>query len=142
MNASDTGLGTTLIQEGHPIAYASGAPSDAETRNAQMEKELLAVVFGLEEFHLYMYRQQVKVQSDHKLVEIIATKALYRAPKRPQRMLVMMQTCNAEMHYWPAKDMQLADTLSRAYFKDPRVDKDIEFEMVNMADRQGASSIC
>ena len=38
--------------------------------------------------------------------------------------------------------MQLADTLSRADIKDPRVDKEIEFEMVNRADRQGASSIC
>ena len=44
-----------------------------------------------------------------------------------------MQSYNAEIHYWLSKDMQLADTLSRAYPKDPRVNKENEFEMVNMA---------
>ena len=90
VNASDTGLGATLIQEGHPIAYTSRALSDAETRYVQIEKELLAVVFGLEKFHLYTYGRQVNVQSDHKPLEIIATKPLHRTPKR-------LQTCNHTM---------------------------------------------
>ena len=43
VDASDTGFGATLIQGGHPIAYASRALSDAETRYAQIEKELFLV---------------------------------------------------------------------------------------------------
>ena len=62
--------GATLIQEGHPVAYASRALSAAE-----IEKELLTVVFGLEKFHRYTYGRQVKVQSDHKPLEIIGDKA-------------------------------------------------------------------
>ena len=49
--ASQFGLGTVLLQEGRPIAYASRALTDTECRYAQIEKELLAVVFGLEKFN-------------------------------------------------------------------------------------------
>ena len=54
-DAFNTGLGAVLTQNGQPIAFASRALSDAETRYAQIEKELLAVVFGLEKFHQYTY---------------------------------------------------------------------------------------
>ena len=50
-DASQFGLGTVLLQEGRPIAYASRALTDTECRYAQIEKELLAVVFGLEKFN-------------------------------------------------------------------------------------------
>lgn len=52
-DASDKGLGAVLLQKGQPIAYASRALTDAETRFAQIEKEPLAVVYGLEKFHTY-----------------------------------------------------------------------------------------
>ena len=47
-DASQTGLGAVLTQNGQPLAFASRALSDTETRYAQIEKELLSVVFGLE----------------------------------------------------------------------------------------------
>ena len=46
------------MQDGQPIAYASRALLDAERRYAQIEKELLAVTFGLERFHQYTYGRQ------------------------------------------------------------------------------------
>ena len=54
------------MQNDQSIAYASRALTDAETHYAQIEKELLAVVYGLEKFHTYTYGSSVAVQSDHK----------------------------------------------------------------------------
>ena len=132
-DASEVGLGAALMQDGQPIAYASRALTDAETRYAQIEKELLAVVYGLEKFHIYTYGRRVTVQSDHKPLEIISTKPLHRAPKRLQRMLVRMQTYDTKIIYRPGPEMYLADTLSRAYLKDCDDETAKGMETVNMA---------
>ena len=47
-DASDTGLGATLLQNGQPVAYASRSLTHTERDYAQIEKELLAIVFGAE----------------------------------------------------------------------------------------------
>jgi hypothetical protein len=59
-DASETGLGATIMQENQPIAYASRALTNTETRYAQIEKELLSVIFGLERFHQYTYGRTVQ----------------------------------------------------------------------------------
>ena len=65
-DASETDLGAAIQQKGRPVAFACRALTDIETRYAQIEKELLPVVFGLEKFHQYTYERDVTVQSDHK----------------------------------------------------------------------------
>ncbi|XP_014673255.1 PREDICTED: uncharacterized protein LOC106813592 [Priapulus caudatus] len=117
-DASEKGLGAALLQNGQPVAFASRALTDVETRYAQIEKELLAVVFGLERFHHYTYGRQVTVQSNHKPLE----KSLHSAPKRLQRMLLRLQRYTYTVMYHPGKSMYLADTLSRAFL----VDKDAQ----------------
>ena len=53
-DASETGLGAVLMQNGQPIAYASRALTNRHiTSYAQIEMELLAVVWGIEKFHHY-----------------------------------------------------------------------------------------
>ena len=38
-----------------PIAYASRTLSSAEKNYTQVEKEVLALIFGLSKFHQYLY---------------------------------------------------------------------------------------
>ena len=90
-DASPTGLAGVLLQEERPVAYASRSLTDAESRYAQIEKELLAVQFTLERFHQYIYGKKVTVESDHKPLEAIVKKALTSAPPRLQSILLRMQ---------------------------------------------------
>lgn len=114
-DASSTGLGACLLQEGHPIAYASRALNSAERNYAQIEKELLAVVFGAEKFQEYVYGRKITVESDHRPLEAIYKKGLLNAPKRLQRMLLRLQRYDITLVYKKGSQMYLADTLSRAY---------------------------
>ena len=49
-DASQSGLGAALMQGGQPVAYALRALSSAERHYAQIEKELLAIIFGCDHF--------------------------------------------------------------------------------------------
>ena len=71
-DASEVGLGATLLQKGQPVAYASRSLTTTERRYAQIEKECLAILFACERFDLYIYgRERVVVESDHKPLEVI-----------------------------------------------------------------------
>ena len=132
-DTSEKGLGAALLQNGLPICYASRALTDVETRYAQIEKELLAIVFALERFHQYTFARHVIVSSDHKPLESILKKPLFKAPRRLQGMLMRMQRYQVTVVYKPGKEMHLADTLSRAF---PSSNEDAspqeEFEQINM----------
>ena len=127
-DASQSGLGTLLLQDGKPVAYASRALSSTETRYAQIEKELLTVVFAFTKFHQY-----VIVESDHKPLEAILKKSLAAAPLRLQRMSLQLQKYSFTLHYKPGKEMILADTLSCAYITDcPTSQSSFEEELACM----------
>ena len=54
-DASEYGLGAAFLQNGRPIAFASKALTDIETRYANIEPECLSVCIGLEKFHTHVY---------------------------------------------------------------------------------------
>ena len=83
-DASQHGVGACLLQQGKPVAYASRSLSPSESNYAQIEKELLAIVFACEKFHQFIYGFTTKVQSDHKPLETIFTKLLCSVPPRLQ----------------------------------------------------------
>ena len=132
-DASQSGLGAALMQNGQPVAYASRAMTEAETRYAQIEKELLAIVFACDRFDIYIYgRDRVKVESDHQPLEAIMKKPLNDAPKRLQRMLLQLQKYSLDVTYKKGKHMHLADTLSRAYLPDEVTVAEVkELESIN-----------
>ena len=114
-DASQHGLGACLLQRGKPIAYVSRSLLPAECNYAQIEKELLAIVFACQKFHQYIYGFNTKIQSDHKPLESIMQKSLYKASPRLQRMLLKLQKYDLTVTYVKGKELHVADTLSRMY---------------------------
>ena len=112
-DASSQGLGFVLTQEDHPVTYASRAVAQAEQRYLQIEKELLAQVFGLEHNHQYVYGRKVILYTDHKPLVSISSTPLASAPKRLQRLFLRLQKYDAEIRYSPGREMYFAETLSR-----------------------------
>ena len=96
-DASQHGLGAYLLQKGKPIAYASRSLSQSERNYAQIEKELLAIVFACTKFHQYIYGFLTKVQTDHKPLEVIFKKPLHQVSPRLQRMLLCLQKYKLEI---------------------------------------------
>lgn len=85
VDASPLGLGALLTQDGKVISYGSQALNDVETRYSQTEKESLAVVWGCEHFHLYLFGNQFKIISDHKPLESIFNNPNSKPPARIER---------------------------------------------------------
>ena len=84
----DASLGAAVLQNGQPVAYASRALTPTETRYAQIEKELLPIVFACEQFEAYTYgRDTVQIETDHQPSEAIVQKPLHNTPSQLQHML-------------------------------------------------------
>ena len=57
MDASLKYLDAVLLQDNKPFVFASKALTDVETRYVNIERELLAVVYGCEKFKTYLFGQ-------------------------------------------------------------------------------------
>ena len=115
-DSSEHGLGAVLMQEGQPVSYASRALTDTETRYAQIEKELLEILWSCDRFDQYIYgRDVVTIESDHEPLKAVFKKDIHKSPKRLQRMCLALQKYNLDVQYKRGPLMYISDTLSRAY---------------------------
>ena len=129
-DASLRGLGACLIQDGKPIAFASKSLTGAESRYANIERELLAVVFACIWFNTYLQGHRFTVKSDHKPLEMIHLKSMHNAPPRLQRMLLQLQKYDMKIEYKPGSEMLLADALSRCparYSQEIKLDLRVDY---------------
>ncbi|XP_048257540.1 uncharacterized protein K02A2.6-like [Haliotis rufescens] len=137
VDASMKGLGAVLLQNEKPIAFASKSLSETEQRYANIEREMLAVVFGCERFHTYLYGKQFIVETDHKPLEMIHLKNLSAAPQRLQRMLLRVQPYDVTIKYRPGSMMEVADALSRSPGKTSKtIDLDIRVDLTQFSDKK------
>lgn len=118
VDASKDGLGAVLLQNDYPVAYASKTLNDTQKQYAQIEKELLAILYGCERFKQYIYGKNINIESDHKPLEAIFKKPLDKTPARLQRMRIKLMAYDLNIIYKPGKFLKIADTLSRAHIKD------------------------
>ena len=95
-----------LYEDGfeRPIAYASRTLSSAERYYAQIEKEGLAIIFGVKKFHKFVYGPHFTLGTDHKpLMAIMGSKkglpAL--AAARLQRWAILLMEYEYDLAFWP-----------------------------------------
>lgn len=127
-DASSKGIGCVLLQNDHPVAFASRSLNSSEEKYAQIEKELLGIIFAFEKFHYLVYGRSVLVQTDHKPLISIFSKNLDKVTSRLQRMLLKMQKYTVTVEFIPGSQMYIADTLSRSYMDSkPPLDEEMEY---------------
>lgn len=134
VDASQNGVGATIMQEGRPVAYASKALSETQKNYSQIEKELYAVLYGCDRFSQYTFGRKINVETDHKPLISIFNKPLSLCPQRLQRIMLKLLSYDINIKHVPGKNMYIADTLSRATTsrEHSQIDDDIECHVFSL----------
>ena len=119
VDALSTGLRAVLLQNNQPVAFASKALTETQRKYAQIEKEMLAIVFGCTKFHQYIFgKKKSRSKVTINRLKAIYKKPLYLAPVRLQKMILKLQRYEIRVQYKKGTELYFADTLSRAYLPD------------------------
>ena len=114
-DASDFGVGAVLIQTHNgcdkPIAFASKSLTILEKKYTTTEKECLALVFGIQKFHNYLFGKPFIAYVDHKPLESL-NNCNKRAGARIERWLMILQSYQFTVVHKPGSE-NIADCLSR-----------------------------
>ena len=120
-DASSYGIGAVIShvlpdRSERPISYASRTLSSSERNYAQLEKEALSLVYGVQRFHSYLYGRPFILYTDHKPLTAIlgANKSIPPlAAARLQRWALLLAGYNYRIVFRPTHAHANADGLSR-----------------------------
>ena len=95
----------------HPIAYASKKLNHAQRAYATLERECLAIVWGVPKFNRYLFGRENILQTDHQALKYLNT-AKYEN-NRVMRWALKLQAYRFLIQDIPGKENVGADFLSR-----------------------------
>jgi len=120
-DASSYGIGAIIshiLPDGSekPISYASRTLSASERNYAQLEKEVLLLVYGVQKFHSYIYGRSFSLYIDHKPLTAIfgSNKSIPPlAAARLQCWALLLAGYNYHIVFRPTQAHANADSFSR-----------------------------
>jgi hypothetical protein len=112
-DASNTGIGGVLMQDGHAIAYASRQLQRHEEYYPTHDLELLAVVHILKVWRHYLLGNLVHIYTDHKSLKYLFTQP--NLNMRQRRWLELIKNYELKVYYHPGKANVVVDDLSRKH---------------------------
>ena len=65
-DASKKGLGAVILQDSRPVMFASWALTGVEKNYQNLERECLAMIWGMEKFHYFLYGKQFTLETNQK----------------------------------------------------------------------------
>jgi hypothetical protein len=109
-DASGSGLGCVLMQEGRVIAYASRQLRRHEEHYPTHDLELAAAVHALKIWRHYLLGNICHIYTNHKSLKYIFTQS--ELNMRQRRWLELIKDYELEIHYHPGKANVVADALN------------------------------
>jgi hypothetical protein len=110
-DASGTGLGGVLMQEGRVISYSSWQLRCHKEHYPTHDLELAAVVMALRTWRHYLPGNVVCIYMDHKSLKYIFTQVDLNM--RQRRWLKLIKDYKPKVHYHPGNANVVVDALSR-----------------------------
>ena len=112
-DASGTGIGAVLKQDGRPLAYFSEKLSGAALNYPTYDKELYAVIRTLENWQHYLMPKEFVIHTDHESLKYLHGQD--KLNKRHAKWSSFLGTFPYVIRYKKGKDNVVADALSRRY---------------------------
>lgn len=111
-DASGSAIGAVLTNASDkPVAYASRTLNKGEKNYCTIEKELLAIVWGVKYFRPYLYGRKFIIQTDHR--PLVYLFGMTNPSSRLTKFRLILEEYDFDVVYIKGKDNVTADALSR-----------------------------
>eukprot|EP00253_Pinus_taeda_P024893 PITA_24893 len=112
-DASGTGIGAVLMQEGRPLAFTSQQLSGKNQGQSTYEKEMMAILHAVDTWRPYLLGRHFQIRRGHHSLKYFLEQCL--SSPQQNKWLAKMSGYDYEIIYKKGKDNRVADALSRQF---------------------------